>query len=270
MKLYSNCISDVGRKRKLNEDFGLVDEQLGLLLVADGMGGHGSGDVASKLAAEAVKNYIADFLEGKVTRSPIDSGEPTALEDADSTIQALPNPVVAIISAAAKQANQVVYGENKKKGFADGAGMGTTLAGVWRLGSLNEVVLFQIGDSRIYLYRGNKLLRLTRDHTAYQEWERNGRTGPAPPQNLILRAIGLFKDVNAEVRIQSVHPGDVLIVCSDGLTSMIDDEEIERIVSNKHQQLGVMAATLVQAANKQGGEDNITIVSGFFEEESSA
>ncbi len=266
MKLHTNCISDVGQKRTLNEDYGLIEEELGLLLVADGMGGHGSGDIASKLAANAVRNYINEFLEGKIDTASLKSGEATPLleEDGDSTIQALPNPVVEIVSSAVKRANTVVYDENKNRGYADGSGMGTTLAGVWKLGALNEVVLFQVGDSRVYLFRENKLLQLTRDHTAYQEWERNGRTGPAPPQNLILRAIGLFKDVNADVRIQSVHPGDVLIVCSDGLTSMLSDAEIESIVTRKSSQLGVMGAMLVKAANDRGGDDNITVVSSSF------
>lgn len=267
MKLQTNCISDVGRKRVVNEDFGLVQKDLGLLLVADGMGGHGSGDVASKLAAASMEDYLSRFVEGKIDSSTLSSGEPTALdleEDGDKTIQALPNPIAEVVAAAVKNANKAVYEANKERGFADGAGMGTTLAGAWKLGALNEVVLFQVGDSRIYLYRANKLLQLTRDHTAYQEWERNGREGPAPSSNLILRAIGLFKEVNADIRMQSVHPGDVLIVCSDGLTGMLSDDEIEKLVSSRAEQLPEMGVALIQAANNQGGEDNITVVAGRF------
>ena len=265
MKLFTYCITDVGKKRTLNEDHGLVDENLGLLLVADGMGGHGSGDVASKLAAETFKQHITAFLAGDIEA---DSGEsePTPLvEDEDNTVQALPNPIVEIISAAVRSSNNAVYEENKQRGFADGAGMGTTLAGVWKLGALNEVVLFQVGDSRIYLFRDQQLLQLSRDHTAYQEWERHGRTGPAPPQNLILRAIGLFRNVKPDVRIQSVHPGDILLVCSDGLTGMLGDDEIAEIVSNNTSQLGVMGAKLVKEANDRGGVDNITVVTGRFD-----
>ena len=266
MKLHTDCISDVGQKRTLNEDYGLVDDNLGLLLVADGMGGHGSGDVASQTAANAVKDYINRFLAGDIDSTELQGKEPTPLEvDEDSTVQAIPNPIVEIVSAAVKSANRSVYEQNKARGFADGAGMGTTLAGFWKLATLNEIALFQVGDSRVYLYRDNRLLQLTRDHTAYQEWERNGRTGPAPPQNLILRAIGLFSDVNPDIRIQSVHPGDVLIICSDGLTGMLTDKEIADIVARKTSQLGVMGAMLVKAANDQGGEDNITVVSARFD-----
>ncbi len=264
MKLYSDCISDVGRKRSINEDYGLVDDKMGLFLVADGMGGHGSGDVASQLAAETVKEYIGKFLSGTLTSPVEQESELTQKDDGDQTVHAIPNPIVEVVSTATKQANKAVYQENKDKGFADGVGMGTTLAGVWRLGVLNEIVLFQVGDSRVYLYRAGKLIRLTRDHTAYQEWERNGRTGPAPPQNLILRAIGLFGEVNADVRMQSIHTGDIFMVCSDGLTSMLSDEEIESIISRTHKQLGVMGATLVKHANDAGGDDNITIVSASF------
>lgn len=267
MKLQTNCISDVGQTRLVNEDFGLAQNNLGLLLVADGMGGHGSGDVASKLAAQAMEDYLTRFVEGKIDSSTVQGGEPTALdleEDGDKTIQALPNPIAKIVAAAVKAANRAVYEANKERGFADGAGMGTTLAGVWKLGALNEVVLFQVGDSRVYLYRDNKLLQLTRDHTAYQEWERNGREGLAPSSNLILRAIGLFKDVNADIRMQSVHPGDILIICSDGLTGMLSDAEIERLVANKSDQLSEMGVALIQAANNQGGDDNITVVTGRF------
>lgn len=267
MKLQTNCISDVGRKRVVNEDFGLVQKDLGLLLVADGMGGHGSGDVASELAATSMQDFLSRFVEGKIDSSTLSRGEPTALdleEDGDKTIQALPNPIAEVVAAAVKNANRAVYDANKERGFADGAGMGTTLAGAWKLGALNEVVLFQVGDSRIYLYRANKLLQLTRDHTAYQEWERHGREGPAPSSNLILRAIGLFKEVNADIRMQSVHPGDVLIICSDGLTGMLTDEEIEKLVSSRAEQLPEMGVALIQAANNQGGEDNITVVAGRF------
>ncbi len=267
MKLQTNCISDVGQKRLVNEDFGLIQNDLGLLLVADGMGGHGSGDVASKLAAKTMEDYLTRFVEGKIDPGTVTSGEPTVLdleEDGDKTVQALPNPIAEVVAAAVKTANRAVYDANKERGFADGAGMGTTLAGAWKLGALNEVVLFQVGDSRVYLYRSNKLLQLTRDHTAYQEWERNGREGPAPSGNLILRAIGLFKDVNADIRMQSVHPGDVLIICSDGLTGMLSDEEIEKLVSSQPDQLEKMGITLIQAANDQGGEDNITVVAGRF------
>ncbi len=265
MKLHTYCISDVGKKRVLNEDHGLVDENLGLLLVADGMGGHGSGDVASQVAAKSFQDHLNGFLAGELNDELPDS-EPTPLvEDEDNTVQALPNPIVEIITAAVRSSNRSVYQQNKERGFADGAGMGTTLAGVWKLASLNEVVLFQVGDSRIYLFRENRLLQLSRDHTAYQEWERNGRNGPAPSQNLILRAIGLFKDVKPDVRIQSVHPGDILLVCSDGLTGMLEDKEIAEIVAAHSSQLGVMGATLVKEANDRGGVDNITVVSGRFE-----
>lgn len=265
MKLHTYCISDVGRKRSVNEDFGLADDNLGLLLVADGMGGHGSGDVASRLATESFKRHLNGFLSGEI-EPELPGAAATPLEDdADNTVQALPNPVVEIVAAAVRAANSAVYTENKARGFADGSGMGTTLAGVWKLGSLNEIVLFQVGDSRVYLYRDQRLLQLTRDHTAYQEWERNGRNGPAPPSNLILRAIGLFQDVKPDVRIQSVHPGDILVICSDGLTGMVDDNDIEDIVARKSAELGVMGAMLVKEANDRGGEDNITVVTGRFD-----
>ena len=263
MKLLLNCITDVGKKRSLNEDYGLVDDSIGLMLVADGMGGHGSGDRASQLTANAVQEYIQRFLTSTLDEPP-ERPESNLESDGDCTMQAIPNPIVEVVSMATKKANRVVFDENKAKGFSDGVGMGTTLAGVWRLGQLNEVVLFQVGDSRVYLYRKGELIMLTRDHTAYQEWERNGRVGIAPPTNLILRAIGLFKDVSADVRMQSIHAEDVLIVCSDGLTAMLNDNEIKEIVARTYSQPGVMGAALVKAANDAGGVDNITVVSGYF------
>ena len=263
MKFEANCLTDVGRTRSHNEDYGLTDLNAGLLVVADGMGGHGAGEVASELAATSLAAAIKKFVSGE-TPIPATPSSVENPDDEERTIQAMPNPVVQVVNGAVTEANRAVYERNKSSGFADGVGMGTTVAGLWRLGNLREVVLFQVGDSRIYLYRDGKLLLLTRDHTAYQEWERNGRTGPAPPGNLILRAVGLFPEVKADVRVQSVHPGDVFILCSDGLTAMLDDDDIEAIVKRTVESPDVLTSSLVNAANEKGGHDNITVISGHF------
>ncbi|MDO6460998.1 protein phosphatase 2C domain-containing protein [Granulosicoccaceae sp. 1_MG-2023] len=264
MKFQAHYLTDVGRTRSHNEDFAHSDPEAGLLVVADGMGGHGAGEVASELATNAVVGAIGRFVSGEEPAPVAEAVEP-AVDDEERTVQAMPNPVIQVVNQAVSEANQAVYNENKSSGFADGIGMGTTLVGLWRLGSLREVALFQVGDSRIYLFRDGKLLLLTRDHTAYQEWERNGRTGPAPPGNLILRAVGLFPEVKADVRIQSVHPGDVFLLCSDGLTAMLDDGEIENYVREGSEDPQELNARLVSAANARGGHDNITVITARFD-----
>ena len=259
IKLTAACVSDVGQKRKVNEDSYCVDADFGLYLVADGMGGHGSGDIASSTASRSMLDALKSQIESSDSESEHESQNSDSGDDNDYTVQEQPNPIVGMISTAVKQANETVFALNKERGNPDGYGMGTTLVGFWRIQGLSQSILFQVGDSRLYIYRKDRLLQLTRDHTAYQEWERNGRTGFEPSQNLILRAVGLFPEVNADVRIQSLRAGDRFLICSDGLTSMVQDKSIEQVFSGggNDQEL---CQKLVDMANEAGGDDNITVL----------
>jgi protein phosphatase len=144
--------------------------------------------------------------------------------------------------------------------------MGTTIAGLWRIGILDEAAIFHVGDSRLYLYRAGRLILLTRDHTLYQQWVSSGCIGPAPSQNIILRSLGSTSRVNADVRLQSLQNGDLILLCSDGLTSMVSDAQIESTLANVDPEcLQTACESLVEKANAEGGKDNITVLLAWFE-----
>lgn len=262
--LQAACSSDIGRTRTLNEDSYCIDEHLGLLLVADGMGGHDAGEVASSKVVALVRDYLGRY-GGALDEEATEVIE-TGAEDSDSTWEDLPNPVLGIVTAALEHANHQIYRLNQKRGYPEGHGMGTTIAGLWRIGDLDETVIFHVGDSRLYLYRAGRLLPLTRDHTLYQQWISSGRIGPAPSQNIILRSLGSSSRVTADVRLQSLQGGDLILLCSDGLTSMVADASIEAALAQASPgQLQATCEKLVAQANAQGGKDNITILLAAFE-----
>lgn len=264
-KMRAACVSDVGLTRTLNEDSYHIDEELGLLLVADGMGGHDAGEVASRQVVTLIHQYLRRYGEATDDEATeiIDSA---GSEDSDSTWEDLPNPVTSTVAAALEYANQQLYRLNRDRGYPDGHGMGTTVAGLWRIGILDEAAIFHVGDSRLYLYRAGRLTLLTRDHTLYQQWISSGCIGPAPSQNIILRSMGSSARVSADVRLQSLQNGDLILICSDGLTSMVADPQIESALAKADPDcLQAACETLVAQANAEGGRDNITVLLAWFE-----
>lgn len=258
------CVSDVGLTRNLNEDSYGIDEKLGLLLVADGMGGHDAGEVASRQVVALIHDYLNRYTH------PLDDEATEILgattEDSDSTWEDLPNPVIAAVTEALDYANSRLYHLNRQRGYPDGHGMGTTVAGFWRIGVLDEAAIFHVGDSRLYLYRASRLVQLTRDHTLYQQWISSGRIGPAPSQNIILRSLGSSARVNPDVRLQSLQQGDLILICTDGLTSMISDTQIESTLANAEpDRLQASCESLVAQANAAGGKDNVTVLLAWFD-----
>ncbi len=287
-------VSDVGRKRALNEDYFCIDAALRLFIVADGMGGHVTGEVASREAVEIICNYVRnhqtacltettdtppvrgqddettleDFpiLErGSVENKPVEREPVESRGDEDRTLEYAPNSAALIMLAALEHANQHLHTLNKQRGFPEGQGMGTTIAGLWLPESLHhQAIIFHIGDSRIYLYRSHKLQQLTRDHTLYQYWKDHGRIGPPPARNIIFRSMGPASQVTADIQLQVLQPDDVILICSDGLNAMVSDTEIETALHQVHQaestHLQTTCEELVAQANAQGGIDNITLV----------
>lgn len=226
-------LTDVGRQRTANEDAYLIDEQLGLYLVCDGMGGHASGQIASDLAVRT----IAQALK---------SGEPA------------PQPGQDPLAAAMQAANQAVF----QRGMTDPAchGMGTTAVGVRVEDDLMHVC--HCGDSRIYLLRAGNLSQLTRDHSLVNLYEDKpelkGQMGPAA-SNVIVRAIGLEEQVQIDHRVVAMEDRDVFLLCCDGLTDLVDDWMIREIMTSG-ETLDIVSQNLVRAANANGGTDNITVV----------
>jgi protein phosphatase len=225
--------TDTGKKRRRNEDDYVVEPPL--FAVADGMGGAQAGELASSLAAGAVRD----------DRSGAGSGE---------------RHVVELI----QEANRRVYQRSSED--ATVSGMGTTMTVA--LVEDGHVAFGHVGDSRAYLVRGGTLEQLTEDHSLVQELVRSGQLSPEeagmhPQRSVITRALGSDPDVDVDTFSIDAHEGDLFMLCSDGLTSMVDDEVILRTVEKHRENLQAAAKALIRAANKAGGEDNITVV--FFE-----
>lgn len=245
-------MTDVGQIRQVNEDAVLINEDLQLYAIADGMGGHGSGDVASALAIETLQSCIsADAVHDALKNKDI------------SDVQAQALLYQCIIGV-----NQRIYQENVKNGQTDGTGMGTTLVGFCVIGggdespeanSARRAISFNVGDSRLYEYRKDNLAQLTRDHTMYRDWEESGRIGPAPSRNIIMRAIGLFADVDIDMEVVSIERDATYLLCSDGLNGMVTDDHIANILAQSDNAQSISKA-LVKSANENGGTDNISVI----------
>ncbi len=276
-------LSDVGCKRASNEDNFCIDEALGLLLVADGMGGHAAGEIASQEAVTSLSAFLRQYRstmempasevaiahEDPYHTQPITSetmvfaAQEGDWEDHDRTLEDLPNPAIVAITAAIQYANQRIYAMNQEMGYRDKQGMGTTVVGLWLPGEgLNQAAIFHTGDSRLYLYRAGQLLRLTKDHTLYQQWEDYGRIGPSPARNTLLRALGPSAQVTADVCLHALLSGDLILLCSDGLTSMVPDPMIEAILAQHEsdESLESTCKELIDRAKQHGGDDNVTVI----------
>jgi len=239
MEIKFFAATDVGRQRDHNEDNYLIDPKLHLFVVADGMGGHQSGEVASRMAASAIASYFR--CEGDRASS---------------------------MNAGQRLREALVDANKKIHSRADDSrmhrGMGTTaVAGVY---SPDERMFFvaHAGDSRCYLVRGSAIRQLTRDHSLIAEalLERPDLSETDLgylPKNVITRALGISPTVDVDLCSERAVPNDVFLLCSDGLHGLVSDDDIATIV-NKHSILTDACAELVQRANEAGGRDNITVV----------
>jgi serine/threonine protein phosphatase PrpC len=249
--------TDIGPVRRDNEDNFLLDETLGLAMVADGMGGHAAGEVASAGALVAVRDYLA--RHAGALRIP--SGDTTLRADPDATWPDPASGAVRLLHAAAAHANASLYQQNRARGRADGDGMGTTLTGFWYPPGSMQLVMFHVGDSRLYRLRGAILEQLSRDQTLYQQALESGMFDTLPARNVLLQAVGPSPSVAAEVRAHLVLPGDLLMLCSDGLHGSVPHAEIENAMRAAIAgTLDAACARLVELAYEYGGRDNITVV----------
>jgi protein phosphatase len=163
--------------------------------------------------------------------------------------------------AAVEYANQRMYQANVELNRGDGNGMGTTLTGLWQATPGGPLVAFHVGDSRIYRWRGGALVQLTRDQTMYQEALDAGAQDYLPPRNLLLQAIGPGCDIAPELHFEQVEPGDVFLLCSDGLYGASDDARIAALLGAlPATDLKTTCAQLIEMAKQDGSRDNITVV----------
>jgi len=230
--------TDVGRMRATNEDslFADANSDRGLFIVADGMGGHAAGEVASAMAVEIIAQEL-----------PLDS----AIEAED------PRDAMA---RALRHANEVIYRRTVQE--VEKQGMGTTASALFLAGE--RYVIGHIGDSRIYRLRNGQFTQLTKDHSYVQEQVDAGLLTPAqarthPYSNVITRCVGAMPEVDPDVEDGEFREGDVFLLASDGLTAMLDDKRIEQLVRSPLSP-SRLVAKLIAEANARGGVDNITAI----------
>jgi serine/threonine protein phosphatase PrpC len=243
-------LSDTGPVRRHNEDSFLVDSHLQLMAVADGMGGHEAGALASALALQTLR----ECLSGELPAAP-------ANLDPDATCQMPAMGAVAMLQAAIEQVNARLYAQNETRRMSEGQGMGTTLTGVWRTDPLGPLILFHVGDSRLYRYRNGQLLQLSRDQTWYQQALDAGHFDRLPSRNLLLQAIGPSRQVEPEIGLYQVQPNDVLMLCSDGVHGSVPHQELAQWLGQvTTASMATVCQALIQLAADYGGRDNATVL----------
>jgi len=241
MTLEFHSASDTGRARNNNEDSVAVDEATALMVLADGMGGYNAGEIASGMATSFIKTELGRWL-------------------AEASDTATDTDVRRAMDICVDNANRAIF--NAANSNPQYAGMGTTLVvGVFREGRL---LIGHVGDSRGYRLRGGRLTQITHDHSLLQEQIDSGLITPeqaafSANKNLVTRAVGVEDTVLLETHMHDVLPGDTYLLCSDGLSDMLDDESISQLLQSCDS-LTEGAAALIDAANDAGGKDNISVV----------
>jgi protein phosphatase len=240
--------TDVGRKREHNEDSVGADNSIGLILLADGMGGHNAGEVASGIAINVVyskvKNELAEMVTGQVD------------EESGYSVESLK------VKQAVELANAAINHASRTN--VQCAGMGTTV--VAGLFYDNRMTVAHVGDSRAYRFRNKRLEQLTKDHSLIQELVDRGfyatveEAEAAGNKNLITRALGVEPEVKVDVQEDVVQPGDIYLFCSDGLYDMVPDDKISLTLKDFGANLAQAAENLIKLANENGGKDNVSVV----------
>lgn len=232
--------TDIGKARDMNQDYYYIptqEEELPLYILADGMGGYQGGEIASKLATTAVKNYITSNFD---------------------KIEKEKEEILKLVQSAMEYANMVVY--EKSKEDKDLEGMGTTLEVC--LIYNNKAYIGHVGDSRIYRIRREFMRKLTHDHSYVEKLVKDGTISKEeamhhPKKNMLMKALGCTAFVEPDVMIKGFIKDDRILMCSDGLTNMLTDEQIYEIVKQEGQQA---PNKLIEMANEAGGYDNITAI----------
>jgi serine/threonine protein phosphatase PrpC len=281
MRLWAWGQSDPGRKRERNEDSYLVDPGIGIMAVADGMGGHQGGATASRMAVELLSKELAeargDFdAANKKTReiSVRTTEEMPAVSDTDASqipqtdeVMAIGaamvfSPALELMSNIVKRASSGIY----EAAFAkpELRGMGTTLTALLVHGGKAHVV--HAGDSRCYMFRDGQLRQLTDDHSWIAEQLKSGTITEAEAKSskfrhVITKSIGFEREIEADLKSVPVSAGDCFVLCSDGMSNYIEHGELERIVAMTWYRR--LPQQLIQLANDRGGDDNITVVVGL-------
>ena len=251
MNFMAAGLSDVGLQREHNEDSYCILSKHRLFVVADGMGGHRAGDVASHMATtEMTAFFDATSVDGDSVEWPADE---------DSRLTPDQNRLV----SAVKLANQRIF--QASVGNRSVQGMGTTVVGALYARHDQKIHIAHVGDSRAYRVRARDITQLTRDHSLLNDYllvmpNLTDAQRERLPSNVITRALGMQDGVAVDLFFESVEPGDVYVLCSDGLNGMVSDEQILGIVNGAGADVEAACKALIAEANDNGGEDNITVV----------
>ena len=240
-------LTDVGRQRDHNEDAIASDDMIGFVVLADGMGGYRAGEVASEMA---VLSITSELMETLANQCP---GKVDAALGKQAEAQLIINAV--------NSANDVIYTVSKTQPQC--AGMGTTL--VVGIFTNNKLLVGHVGDSRMYRLRKQLLSQITEDHSLLQEQINAGlitaeQAKYSANKNLVTRALGVDAEVELELNEYDVEVGDIYLLCSDGLTDMVDDEAIQSALNKLMPDMNNAAKALVHMANENGGKDNISVI----------
>jgi serine/threonine protein phosphatase PrpC len=239
--------TDTGKVREHNEDTIAFDPDIGLLVLADGMGGYNAGEVASGIAVKTIVNLVREHVEREDMSQP----------DNES---GLSRPTI-IMRDAIHRANKIIYQTAKTQPQCEG--MGTTV--VAALFFDNRITIAHVGDSRLYRRRSDKFEQVTMDHSLLQELVDRGfysaeEAQRAANKNYVTRALGVEPNVEVEIQEVPVQKGDVYALCSDGLSDMVEDEDIHLTINTFGDNLDTVAKQLIQLANDNGGRDNVSVV----------
>jgi len=248
MQLKAYGQSNVGRVRSSNEDAWGVYPDLQFYVVADGMGGHAAGEIASRMAVDSMREFI---------ESSLPASEVTWPADVD---QKLPLPIRRLV-AAGKLANEKIFQSSRSESKLNG--MGTTMVAI--LVDQDTAYVAHVGDSRAYLIRDEKISRLTEDHSLINDYITQGllkseEAHQHPLKHVITRALGSSGRVEVDVKPVSIRNGDVFLLCSDGLSNLLTDEEMCTTGVDAVENPRSVCDRLIDFANLKGGEDNITVV----------
>jgi serine/threonine protein phosphatase PrpC len=232
--------TDVGKAREMNQDYYSIpssESDLQLYILADGMGGYNGGEIASRLAAETTKNYIQNNFK---------------------KIEHDKEAILKLIKDAMEYANMVVYEESKKDQNLQG--MGTTLDVCFIYNS--KIYIGHVGDSRIYLIKKDIARKITKDHSYVQQLVEDKKITREeaehhPKKNMLLKALGCTSYVEPDIRARNLEKDDILLMCSDGLTNMVEESKIYEVVRENKEKAPEI---LVNLANNAGGYDNITVI----------
>lgn len=241
MKLISAGATNIGRKRKVNQDSFVMEAGSKLFVVADGMGGHAGGETASRITVETVVQSLLSDKNSSLNMDPAD-----------------------LLMGAIHRANTSVFSTAEKNKAL--AGMGTTVVSMYFSG--NKIFVGHVGDSRVYLARKNQIWQVTKDHSLVNEKLKAGvitreQMKKDKSRNVITRSVGFESSVLVDIYQKEISVGDLYLACSDGLSGMMEDREILETIDQlgwEGDDLNPLVGTLIEKANQHGGDDNVTCV----------